>query len=580
MTTFGRLFGISTLLVAAGGAAAGQPLNPNPPASPVRLVFIHHSTGENWLADGNGGLGLALRDNNYFVSDTNYGWGPDDLDDGSGTIGDHTDLGHWYSWFSGPHRDTYLAALYSEAGAHSSYSRLGTTPGGENRVVLFKSCFPNSALGGSPSDPVPPIGSNPLRGEGAWSDAMTVANAKGIYNELLAYFATRTDKLFVVVTAPPLVAGSTNATQAANARAFNDWLVDGWLVGYPHHNVAVVDLYDVLTSNGGSNRTNNPSVNDLGWADGNHHRYRNGAVEHVQSVAFDYSAYGSSSSDSHPSRAGNLKATGELVSLVNVAYHCWLGDGGCPGALGPVAGGPFGTLDTPASGATGVAGAIPVTGWALDDKAVQGVQVWRQAVGAEGTGEVFVGNGTFVQGARPDVAAAYPGYPNATRAGWGYMLLTNMLPAGGNGTYTLHAYATDADGHRTLLGSRTIACANATATKPFGTIDTPGQGDTVSGSAYMVFGWALTPQPAAIPTNGSTIWVFVDGTPLGHPVYDNYRPDIATLFPGYANTNGAVGYFVLDTTALANGIHSIAWSVTDDLGRAEGIGSRYFWVQN
>ena len=37
---------------------------------------------------------------------------------------------------------------------------------------------------------------------------------------------------------------------------------------------------------------------------------------------------------------------------------------------------------------------------------------------------------------------------------------------------------------------------------------------------------------------------------------------------------------VLDTTSLANGIHTIAWSVTDNQGRADGIGSRYFWVQN
>ncbi|MCL5957721.1 MAG: hypothetical protein M1358_00130, partial [Chloroflexi bacterium] len=55
-----------------------------PAGKPVRLIFIHHSTGENWLADDNGGLGLALRDHNYFVSDTNYGWGPD-------SIGDTTD---------------------------------------------------------------------------------------------------------------------------------------------------------------------------------------------------------------------------------------------------------------------------------------------------------------------------------------------------------------------------------------------------------------------------------------------------------------------------------------------------------
>ena len=160
------------------------------------------------------------------------------------------------------------------------------------------------------------------------------------------------------------------------------------------------------------------------------------------------------------------------------------------------------------------------------------------------------------------------------------MILTNFLPNQGNGTFRLHAYAWDADGQTTLLGSKQITVDNANSTLPFGTLDTPGQGQTVSGSAYQVWGWALTPQPGVIPLDGSTIWVWVDGVPLGHPVYNLYRADIATLFPGYANSNGAVGLFVLDTTTLANGLHTIAWSVTDDLGRAEGIGSRYFWVQN
>lgn len=103
----------------------------DPPASTVRLIFIHHSCGSNWLSDGNGGLGIALRDNNYFVSDTNYGWGPD-------SIGSSTDIGHWWSWFRGPNNATYLGALYAENDLHSSYSRLSTNPGGENEVIMFK----------------------------------------------------------------------------------------------------------------------------------------------------------------------------------------------------------------------------------------------------------------------------------------------------------------------------------------------------------------------------------------------------------------------------------------------------------
>ncbi len=115
---------------------------------------------------------------------------------------------------------------------------------------------------------------------------------------------------------------------------------------------------------------------------------------------------------------------------------------------------------------------------------------------------------------------------------------------------------------------------------PFGTIDTPAPGATVSGTAYVNFGWALTPQPASIPTNGSTITVYVDKKALGHPVYNQYRVDIATAFPGYANSQGAVGYFFIDTTKLANGLHTMSWVVTDNQGHAAGIGSRFFIVQN
>ena len=282
--------------------------DPNPPGQTVKLIFIHHSTGENWLADGNGGLGIALRDNNYFVSDTNYGWGPD-------SIGDSTDIGHWWNWFRGTNSATYLNALYAESGQHASYSRLASDPGGENEIIMFKSCFPNSHLGGNPGDP-PTTGDNPLRGQDAGSEYMTVGNAKGIYNDILAYFQTRQDKLFVVITAPPLVASETDATHAANARAFNNWLVNDWLASYPYHNVAVFDFYNVLTSNGG-----NANTNDLGSEAGNHHRWWSGAVQHTQTVSNNYSAYGSV--DSHPTAAGGQKASSEFVQLLNVFYHRW-----------------------------------------------------------------------------------------------------------------------------------------------------------------------------------------------------------------------------------------------------------------
>jgi hypothetical protein len=311
----------------------------NPPDNPMRLIFIHHSTGENWLSDDNGRLGVTLRDNNYFVSDTNYGWG-------AGQIGSTTDIGHWWLWFRGPDSGNIMQALYAESNQNCPYSRMpGTAPGLENDVILFKSCFPNSALKGSPADPVPSIDQNPLRGQDSSSPYHTVANAKGIYIDLLEYFRTRQDKLFIAIAAPPL----SDPTYASNARSLNEWLVNDWLKDYPYNNVAVFDFYNVLTTNGGSS-----SINDLGQETGNHHRWWSTsavleslpptiwvhkAIQHTTNGDDDSNPdvleYPSSTDDDHPSTAGNLKATGEFPLLLNIFYHCWKGTGGCPDETPP-----------------------------------------------------------------------------------------------------------------------------------------------------------------------------------------------------------------------------------------------------
>lgn len=288
-------------------------LDPSPPAQPVRLISIHHSTGGMWLQDG---LRAALNANRYFVTETDYGWGDHDpsLDD---VIGNRTDIGNWWNWFSGPYRDDYLADLAANDDGSGSNSGV-TDPGGPNTIVMFKSCFPNSDLAGNPTDPPVAEGTpNPLRGESAGSASMTVANAKGIYRDLLSTFRLHQDRLFVAVTAPPLVPGATSSAAAANARAFNEWLVHDWLTGYPYANVAVFDFYNVLTSNGGDANTN-----DLSAAGGNHHRYRNGQIEHQVSTARNTAAY--PTGDSHPSAAGSQKAAAEYVPLLNIYYHRWL----------------------------------------------------------------------------------------------------------------------------------------------------------------------------------------------------------------------------------------------------------------
>ena len=64
----------------------------------------------------------------------------------------------------------------------------------------------------------------------------------------------------------------------------------------------------------------------------------------------------------------------------------------------------------------------------------------------------------FWTGKRPDVEHAYPTLPRNSRAGWGYLLLTSMLPNQGNGNFRIHAIADDAEGHSIELGARTIVC--------------------------------------------------------------------------------------------------------------------------
>lgn len=241
---------------------------------------------------------------------------------------------------------------------------------------------------------------------------------------------------------------------------------------------------------------------------------------------------------------------------------------------------PFGFMETPAHNSI-ARSSIPVTGWALDDIGVSGVEIWRNPVAGEPAGLKFVGNAVLVEGARPDVALAYPGYPANTRAGWGYMLLTYGLPDRGmGGTYQLYAIVTDREGARQSLEMKTIQCDNATASTPFGAIDTPAQGGTISGSSYVNYGWALTPPPKMIPVNGATVFLYIDGEAKGNVAYNDPRNDVRDLFPGYLNSSGPGGHIYIDSTRYANGLHSMSWTVTDNAGKTDGIGSRFFTVMN
>jgi hypothetical protein len=169
------------------------------------------------------------------------------------------------------------------------------------------------------------------------------------------------------------------------------------------------------------------------------------------------------------------------------------------------------------------------------------VAIWRQPHPADppaaifqGPGpqnnKVFIGIATLVDGARPDVEAAFA-LPNRSRAGWGYMMLTRGMVWDGQGLFTIHAIAKDREGHVSEIGSTAISIDNALATLPFGTIDTPGQGALASG-IYGNTGWVLTPNAGATiaPAN---VRVVVDGVFLPGVPSTSARSDITSTFPGF-----------------------------------------------
>jgi phosphodiesterase/alkaline phosphatase D-like protein len=240
---------------------------------------------------------------------------------------------------------------------------------------------------------------------------------------------------------------------------------------------------------------------------------------------------------------------------------------------------PFGAIDTPTDSVT-VNNDVPITGWALDDIEVTAVKIYREPLQHEGSELIYLGDASLLEGARPNLEENYPNLPLNYRAGWGYLLKTNSLPNQGTGTFTLVAKAEDKEGNIITLGSKTITVDNTNGVKPFGGIDLLEEAGTEKGSNLMNKGWTLTPQPYTIPFDGSTITVWVDGLPMGTPIYNQYNNEIAASFPDYNNKDGAGGSFILDTTSITHGVHALAWLVEDDAGNSNVVGFQYFSIDN
>lgn len=252
-------------------------LNTIKPAQTVKICFIHHSTGSNWIENGNGGLGSVLNANNFYVTECDYGWDAEENDN----LGDSTDTFNWPMWFN----NTKMPYVYNN-NDNFDYSNTIENPSGENTIIMFKSCFPNSNVGDSIDD------------------------EKNLYNSLLQYFSTHQNKMFVLVIPPPEI----DIDYPALTRELSQWLVNresGWLSSYEYNNVYAFNYYNILT-------------------DPKNHHYVNSEGKEVNIVSVNpvdsnhpNELYYYSGNDDHPTAAGHQKATEEFLPLLCGWYNTW-----------------------------------------------------------------------------------------------------------------------------------------------------------------------------------------------------------------------------------------------------------------
>jgi hypothetical protein len=138
------------------------------------------------------------------------------------------------------------------------------------------------------------------------------------------------------------------------------------------------------------------------------------------------------------------------VFQVSGARAAFIGDVAGPGA-------PFGVVDIPGDGAE-CEGTLRFSGWALDDREVTGVAALRERTPDDpsGSGPILIAPATWASGTRPDVARAYAGFPHTDRAEWDVQLPCSALDALPHRRARIVIRATDAAGHETVLGARTV----------------------------------------------------------------------------------------------------------------------------
>jgi hypothetical protein len=184
----------------------------------TQLFFLHHSTGSGIISQGDvrGEVARYNTAHHQHYSFWDHGYNSEGLSDALGvSVGDDYGI---------PNDNTDPDGLhYLWTSAKSDAVACRNQILEHHQVIAFKSCFPASAI----------------------TSAAALQQYKDWYLDIRDVLDTRPDRLFVVMSTPPLHRLATNAADASRARAFANWLQSAtYLSGHP--NVVCFDLFDLL----------------------------------------------------------------------------------------------------------------------------------------------------------------------------------------------------------------------------------------------------------------------------------------------------------------------------------------------
>lgn len=219
----------------------------------TNIVFLHHSTGRNLIAQGQVRQQLTRAGYTFWDHDYNY----EGFFDPQGKR-----LPYTYN-IPGDNTDPDgLAVLFAQPAYGLPVNALSGLL--QHEVIVLKSCFPTSNI----------------------ADEEQLARLQSYYLGMRQTMDAHPERLFILLTQPPLNPAETNLERAARARHLAAWLAsDEFRAGHP--NVYVFDFFDRLAEAD----PEAPDANMLRLP------YRDGA-------------------DSHPNQAANAAIGPQLVEFI------------------------------------------------------------------------------------------------------------------------------------------------------------------------------------------------------------------------------------------------------------------------